>query len=88
LIDDLIYIVSNTWNGFTDNNWDTTTNWSTNSVPVSETSVTIPAGLTNYPTTTSVINVNSITIASGASFIPGGTVTGAVTYKRNLPTTN
>jgi hypothetical protein len=87
-LDDLIYIVSNTWNGSTDNNWDTASNWSTNSVPVSETSVTIPAGLTNYPTATSAINVNSITIASGASFIPGGTVTGAVTYKRNVPTTD
>jgi hypothetical protein len=87
-LDDLIYIVSNTWNGSTDNNWDTASNWSTNSVPVSETSVTIPAGLTHYPTATSAINVNSITIASGASFIPGGTVTGAVTYKRNVPTTD
>ena len=87
-LDDLIYIVSNTWNGSTDNNWDTASNWSTNSVPVSSTNVIIPAGLTNYPTATSAINVNSITIASGASFIPGGTVTGAVTYKRNVPTTD
>jgi hypothetical protein len=87
-LDDLIYIVSNTWNGSTDNNWDTTSNWSTNSVPVSETSVTIPAGLTNYPTATSVINVNSITIASGASMIAQSTVVGDVTYNLAIPDTN
>jgi hypothetical protein len=87
-LDDLTYIVSNTWNGSTDNNWDTTSNWSTSSVPISETSVTIPAGLTNYPTATSVINVNSITIASGASMIAQSTVVGDVTYNLAIPDTN
>jgi len=77
-----------TWTGATDNDWHTASNWDTNIVPTTNNTVVIPSGLTNYPTTTSAIEVHSITIESGASFIPQNTVSGTVTYNRDLPDTD
>ncbi|WP_298767239.1 Ig-like domain-containing protein [uncultured Polaribacter sp.] len=77
-----------TWTGTLSNDWNNIGNWSLNALPVSTADVTIPAGLTNYPTISSAITVNSIDIASGASLIATADVTGQVTYNRNLPTTN
>jgi hypothetical protein len=87
-VDDVIYVINNTWTGSTDNNWDTASNWSTSSVPVSSTNVTIPAGLTNYPTAGSALTFNSLTINSGASMIAQSTVVGNVTYNLAIPDTN
>ncbi len=75
-----------TWTGTTNNDWSTASNWNTNNVPVSSSNVTIPNGLTNYPTISSAVTVNSITINSGASLIANAAVTGNVTYKRTLTT--
>ncbi|WP_299122103.1 T9SS type A sorting domain-containing protein [uncultured Tenacibaculum sp.] len=77
-----------TWTGATNNSWNTASNWNTNSVPVATSNVTIPNGITNYPTISSSVTVNSINIASGASLIANASVTGTTTYSRNLPTTN
>ncbi|OSY88502.1 hypothetical protein WH52_07050 [Tenacibaculum holothuriorum] len=77
-----------TWTGTNNNNWNTAANWDTNSIPISSSDVTIPNGLTNYPTISSAVAVNSISIASGASLIANASVTGTTTYTRNLPTTN
>ncbi|WP_435262096.1 hypothetical protein [Tenacibaculum sp. nBUS_03] len=77
-----------TWTGNTDNNWNNTSNWNNNMVPHSGGNVTIPNGITNYPTATSGITVNSITLNDGASFIAQASVNGSITYNRNLPTTN
>jgi len=77
-----------TWTGNTDNNWFTASNWDTGSIPFEISDVTIPDGLTNYPTISSAVTVNSININSGASLIANASVTGSVTYNRNLPTTN
>ena len=77
-----------TWKGTTDNNWNTATNWNTGAIPVSASDITIPSGLTNYPTATSAVSFNTMTINSGASFIPQSTATGAVTFNRNLPNTD
>ncbi|MCG8804102.1 T9SS type A sorting domain-containing protein [Tenacibaculum finnmarkense] len=77
-----------TWTGTTDNDWDKTSNWSTNTIPTASNVVTIPSELTNYPTASSAVTCNSLTIESGATFIPQSTVTGSIIYKRNLPTTN
>ncbi|WBX73008.1 PKD domain-containing protein [Tenacibaculum pacificus] len=77
-----------TWTGTTDNDWNTASNWNTSTVPTATSIITIPAGLTNYPTASSAVTFNSLTINSGASFIPQSTVTGPVTYKRNIPDTN
>jgi hypothetical protein len=79
---------SATWTGATNNDWDTTTNWNTNVVPTASTDVTIPNGLTNYPTATSAITVNSVSMASGSSLIAQSTFSGNITYTRNLPTSN
>ncbi|WP_299673835.1 YDG domain-containing protein [uncultured Tenacibaculum sp.] len=77
-----------TWTGTTNNDWNTASNWNTNMIPVSSSDVTIPNGITNYPTISSAVTVNSINIASGASLIANASVTGSTTYTRNLPTTN
>jgi hypothetical protein len=77
-----------TWTGTTNNDWNTASNWDTNVVPHTLGDVIINSGVFNYPTTTSGITVKSLTINSGASFIAGSTVTGPVTYKRNIPDTN
>ena len=73
-----------TWTGATNNDWDTATNWDTPKVPDANRDITIPSGLTNYPTATTALTVNSLTLASGASFITSSAVTGDVTSKRNL----
>jgi hypothetical protein len=77
-----------TWTGAFNNDWGTSLNWNPTSVPSTDADIIIPGGLTNYPTASSAVLCNSLTINSGASFIPQSTVTGTVTYKRNLPTTN
>jgi hypothetical protein len=83
-----IYYNTYTWTGSTDNNWNNTSNWNNNMVPHSGGNVTIPNGITNYPTATSGITVNSITLNDGASFIAQASVNADITYTRNLPTTN
>lgn len=80
--------VNNTWTGTTDTAWGTATNWSTG-VPTSSMDVTIPSGLSNYPTVTTAETVNSLTIASGATLVAtnaGFTVTNNASYTRNLAT--
>ncbi|MCL5127796.1 T9SS type A sorting domain-containing protein [Algibacter sp. L4_22] len=77
-----------TWTGATDNDWDTASNWDTNSVPVSYADIIIPSNLTNYPTASEAVIFNSLTINSEASFIPQSTATGIITYKKNIPDTN
>ncbi|WP_166627700.1 T9SS type A sorting domain-containing protein [Tenacibaculum caenipelagi] len=84
----LVGIETVTWSGSTDNDWNTASNWSPSVVPPTNSDVIIPSGLTNYPTVSSAVTFNSLTINSGASFIPQSTVTGTVTYKRDLATTN
>ena len=76
-----------TWNGSTDKDWNTTTNWTPERVPTETEKATIPAGLTNYPTISSgAITLAAIDIKSGAAFVANGTatVTGAATCSRNL----
>jgi hypothetical protein len=75
------------WTGTTNSVFDTSTNWS-NSVPRADSEVTIPASLTNYPTAANAVTVKSVTLASGASLIASNTFSGAITYNRNLTTTN
>lgn len=77
-----------TWTGATNNDWATASNWNTSSVPHATANITIPNGLTNYPTAASNITFNTMTIASGATFIAQGTVTGSITYSRSLGTNN
>ncbi len=85
-IDDIVLLTSSTWDGSTDSDWDTAANWSTNSVPTAATDVTIPSGLTNYPTVSGAAVTNSVAMASGTSLIAQSTFAGTVTYNRNLGT--
>jgi hypothetical protein len=72
------------WTGTTDNNWLTTSNWSTGSIPSTSDDIVIPNGLANYPTIGTATIINHVTIQSGASLVANATVTGDVTYKRTL----
>ena len=78
---------ANTWDGSVDNVWATADNWS-NGVPVTNSDVTIPASLANYPTAANAVAVRSVTLASGTSLIASNTFSGAITYNRNLATNN
>lgn len=81
-----ITVISNkTWNGATDSNWNTTSNWVSGIVPTANDVVFIPRGLTNYPTVSENITLKRLFIDSGASFITSGTVGGIETYFIDLP---
>ncbi|MGK0307434.1 MAG: hypothetical protein ACI8RP_000386 [Urechidicola sp.] len=76
-----------TWTGTTNNDWTISSNWSTGSVPTASDDVQIIKTI-NQPTISSAVTVNSATINSGATLLTKDAIsfTGAVTYKRNLPT--
>jgi hypothetical protein len=59
-------VAATVWSGALDNDWDKSGNW-TNGIPSSTTNVTLPAGLTNYPTLTSVESCNNLLISSSAT---------------------
>lgn len=71
------------WNGNTDTDWITASNWSINEVPASDINVKIPPDRPNYPVLTSDVTCNNLTIETGASVTvnPGiaMTVEGALT---------
>ncbi|MCX6269594.1 MAG: S8 family serine peptidase [Bacteroidetes bacterium] len=74
------------WNGSANTDWYDPANWS-NGLPGSTTNITIPAGLTNYPTITSLASCQNIAIASGASILDHGNlhVTGIATVEQQIP---
>jgi len=80
--------LSPTWDGSTDSDWNTASNWDINAVPATTANVTIPSGLTNYPTASGAITVNSVSMASGSSLIAQSTFSGTITYNRTIGTTN
>lgn len=77
------------WTGGVDEDWDTEGNWNPG-IPSSTTNVTIPVGLTNYPTLTSAAECNDLTIqstvAGDGSLIESGNLTanGTVTVERYI----
>lgn len=71
-----------TWTGATSSDWSVTTNWSTSSVPLSTTDVTIPNGTVNTPQLSGTSVCQGLTISSGATLNLNGkqlTASGAVT---------
>ncbi len=76
---------SSTWSGATDTDWFTATNWD-NGVPGATTDVTVPAGLTNYPTITAAASCNTLAMAEGATLLgfENLTLTGDATFTQNL----
>ena len=86
-----VVLSTSTWNGNTDNSWNTASNWTPSEVPNSNSKVIIPSGLTNYPTISYDADINSILIESGATLVTQKTVNTSddkVTFKRNLETDN
>lgn len=75
------------WEGGTSSDWDTASNWSSNMVPNSASVVTIPSGLSNYPTAASAVTVASVDMAVGTSLISTSTFSGTVKYTRTLADT-
>ena len=76
------------WEGGISSDWDTASNWSSNMVPNSASVVTIPSGLSNYPTAATAVTVASVDMAAGTSLISTSTFSGTVNYTRTLATTN
>jgi hypothetical protein len=89
-------VTSTTWNGGTDTDWATASNWD-NGVPTSSLDATIP-DVTNAPIISAstgaavkdltINESDGLTINSGGSLIVSGTSTGNITYNRTLATTN
>ncbi|WP_158839541.1 T9SS type A sorting domain-containing protein [Polaribacter sp. L3A8] len=86
--------LDNNWLGTTSTDWNTSTNWSKEAVPVTTDNVVIPSGTTFSPEISSHtgVTVDDLTVASGAiltikdgsSLIVSGAATGNITYKRTL----
>ena len=76
------------WEGGTSSDWDTASNWSSNMVPNSASEITIPSGLSNYPTAATAVTVASVDMAAGTSLISTSTFSGNLTYTRTLASTN
>jgi hypothetical protein len=78
------------WTGATNTNWNTASNWSGGVVPIASDAPVISSSSAPsfYPTATGPVAFSSLTIESGASFIANATVTGDVTYERDLSTSN
>jgi hypothetical protein len=79
-----------TWDGSESNAWENANNWEQTFIPISCTDVTIPSGLTNYPTISSSASCNNITIESGASLLGNSflTVSSKSELKREIETNN
>jgi hypothetical protein len=74
------------WNGTTDSDWATASNWS-NGVPTTGVAVRIESAA-NMPTTSSAIDVRNMIMDAGTSFITSSTFAGNLSYTRNLSTDN
>ena len=58
----------NAWNGnANDGDWTNVNNWSCNTIPSTGANITIPAGLSSYPSITSNTTFGTLTIPSGAT---------------------
>lgn len=75
-----------TWTGASNHDWATAANWN-NGLPNADVDVTIPSGLTYYPTISAAANCNNILIENGASLIGAEnlTVGGISTMQRSIP---
>jgi hypothetical protein len=78
------------WDGSAGSSWGEPENWTPAFVPISCTDVTIPSGLTNYPTISSSASCNNLTLESGASLLGNSflTVSSKSELKREIETNN
>ena len=81
------------WTGNTNTDWATATNWNPNTIPIASDNITI-SNVANKPVISSstgaianditIDTSSSLTINDGGSLIVSGTVSGNVTYNRNI----
>ena len=85
-------LIPGLWTGVANTVWNNAGNWDDGQIPTAITDVTIPAGLTNYPTLTIAGSCNNIflssTSAGTATLMDNGnlTVNGTATVQRYYPT--
>ena len=86
-VDDInITGTTHTWTGSASTDWNTASNWSPTTVPVTSTKVLIPTGLVNYPViSTSGSQCANLQISSGGSvtITPTGSLTVSGTLSNN-----
>ena len=76
-----------TWTGATSTFYDVDGNWSGGSAPSSSDNITIPNGLTNYPSVRTSISITDVTVNSGATLSISGSGTLTVTGTSSLTLT-
>ncbi len=86
--------VTFTWTGTSGNDWNTVTNWSSNTVPDASANVTIPGTAANQPVVLSggsadcfdlTVNADaSLTVQSGGSLMTNGSVSGNISIQRTV----
>ncbi len=76
-----------TWKGAFNSDWNTPSNWSTGNTPSASDEVLI-LKTTNQPTVSSSTSVKKVTLASGTSLIANEHLSGDITYRRSLATSN
>ena len=76
---------STTWTGANGSVWSNAANWD-NGVPNATTDVTIPVGVTNYPTISAAATCNAITLENGATLIgqENLTASGTVSVEKTI----
>jgi len=87
-IDDVSFKYGGTesWTGNSNNNFNNASNWTSGVVPGVNDDVVIPSnGVVDI---SGDLTVKSMSIAAGASIISDGSITGSISYTRNIPTTN
>lgn len=77
-----------TWSGNISSDWTLVGNWEGGKLPSSTDRVLIPSTASNFPTINTNTTVKSIVMESGTTLVANAEVSGYVTYKRNLATTN
>ncbi len=79
---------NSTWNGNTDSDWNTPSNWTPNEIPTAISDIYIPNTVSNYPTSTTSITAKGITLESNATLVANDQVNAPIQFHRILNTSN
>ena len=79
-----------TWEGNTDHNWTTSSNWANNRTPHNSSDIIVLDNAQNYPTTNTSITFNSLTIEADATFVTtnGSNTIGTIYFNKDNKTTD
>lgn len=75
------------WDGSDGNDWLSSENWDTNTIPTSTDNVIIPSNLNNYPTVSTAETINSLIINSGSTLVSNNasfSISSYAIYSRHL----